>query len=392
MNKYLAMILLCVLACSCRADKQSGPRIDKVIENGVEVVLNHRQPYAIAGEPTDFKLEQETVIDFGSPEIGELGIADATDFVVDAKGFIYFMLTHKNGDTVFKFGPEGKFLLSWARNGQGPGELQFISAACATTAGHLIVSDHASQKIIWFTEEGRLLKEVRYPADGRYYIIYPLAVDRFVGKAEGWLADPNAESLPNADSLDYTFYLLDGDLNELKKLDVYKYPNPLKKGRRGINQNYFFTAKPSADSLFIGNEDRGYEILKLDLNGNLLKKIRKEYTPVKVPDDYLKKRKERYAKTGTPAYFPDYFLPICDFFPDEIGRLFVMTFEHGPNSGEYWYDIFDPDGVFIKRKPLHILSWGDIAASAQATRNRLYCFQEREDGYRVFMIYRLLWH
>lgn len=386
------MILFCASAFSCRTDKQSGPKIDKIAENGVEVVLNHRQPYSVTNEPTDFKLEEEMTIDFGSPEIGELGIADATDFVVDAKGFIYFMLSHKNGDTIFKFGLDGKFLRSWAKNGQGPGELQFISAACITTAGNMIVSDHASQKLIWFTEEGKFLKEVRYPADGRYYIIYPLAEDRFVGKAEGWLADPNAESLPNADSFDYTFYLLDGNLGELKKLDVFKYPNPMKHGRRGINQNYFFTAKPSTDSLFIGNEDRGYEILKFDLNGNLLKKIRKESTPVKVSGDIVKKRKERYAKTGTAAYFPDYYLPICDFFPDESGRLFVMTFENGPNPGEYWYDIFDPDGVFIKKKPLRILSWGDIAACAQAMRNRLYCFQEREDGYRVFKVYQLLWH
>jgi hypothetical protein len=388
MKKLFCIILGLVVIMSCGTKRS---RIDKIYEEGVEVVSNHREPYAVATEPTDFKIEEELTIDFGSPEIGEMGIADATDFTVDAKGFIYFMLSHKKGDLIFKFGPDGKFNQSWARKGQGPGELQFIIGACITSAGNLIISDQVGQKLVWFTEEGRLLKEARYPVDGRYFIIYPIDENRFVGFAQATPGDPKADSYPNVDSFSDIFYLLDRNLSQLKKLDVYKYPNPMKKGRRAINPNNFFTARPSTGCIFLGNEDRGYEILKFDLNGNLLRKIRKEYTPVRVPGETMKKRKASYGKYPGTYYFPDYYLPICDFFPDENNRLFVMTFEKGPSPGEYWYDIFDSDGLFIRRKPLHILSWGEIAACAQATRSRLYCFQEREDGYRAFKVYKLVW-
>ena len=179
--------------------------------NGIEIIQNHLNPYPVKSGATDFKLEEEGSINFGSPEIGELGIADAMDFEVDREGFINFHDSHKKGDTIFKFGPDGKFIMSWAPNGQGPGEVRFISSACVTSQGHLIVSDHASKKLIWFTDEGKLVKELRYPPDGRYYIIYPINEDRFIGYARE-ITDPAA------DYFNYVFYLLNESLEELKKL------------------------------------------------------------------------------------------------------------------------------------------------------------------------------
>jgi hypothetical protein len=378
-------VFCCLLGISLLASCGSRqPKIDRTTENGAEVVLNHLKPYHVTGEPTDFRLEEELAIDFGGPEIGQLGIADATDFEVDQKGYIYIFYSHKKGDKIFKFGPDGKFLKSWGTHGQGPGEVMFISAACLTEQGHLIVSDHSIRKIIWYSDEGMFEKEVKYPIDGRYYIIYPIDEERFIGYAR-------VVTDRNSDYFDFIYYLLDGSLGELRKLDVYKYPNPAKKARRGINHNYFFRTKASASGLYIGNEDRGYEILKFDLQGNLQTKIRKEYVPVKVPQDVIRKRKDQYAKSGQPYYYPEHYLPICDFFPDENGRLFLMTFEKGVKPGEYWYDIFNKAGAFIRRKSLNILSPGEDFAYAAMKRGRLYCFQEKGDGFNVFRVYRLIW-
>jgi hypothetical protein len=387
-----AIILSLILMSSyCRKGGLTGAKIDRTFENGIEVIQNHLAPYPVKSGLTDFKLEEELSIDFASAEIGEMGLADATDFLVVAKGFIYFMHVWKTGDTIFKFSPEGRFLKSWGRKGQGPGELQFIIGACLTPEGHMIVSDHVNLKLVWFSDEGEFIKEVKYPAQARYFILYPVREDRFVGYARVY-------TTPEADSFDYIFYLLNGDLEELKKLDVYKYPNPLKKGRRGINHNEFFAIKSSPNRIFVGNEDRGYEILEFDDNGALLRKIRKDYEPVRVPDELIKKRKaalsERKAALSARAgeyYFPNFYLPICDFFPDDRNRLYVMTFENGAIPGEYVYDIFDSDGLFIMRKPLDIHTWGDIAACGQVSRDKLYCLQDRADGFRVFKVYKLLW-
>jgi hypothetical protein len=386
MKKTFCCLVGIGLLASC-GGRQTG--VERTKENGVDVVLNHLQPYPVTGKPADFRLEEELTIDFGSPEIGALGIADATDFEVDQEGCIYVFYSHKKGDKIFKFGPDGKFLKSWAAHGQGPGEVMFISSACLTAQKRLIVSDHSSRKIMWYSDEGALEKEVKYPVDGRYYIIYPLDEERSIGYARV-VTDRSAEYF------EFIFYLLDDKFGEIKKLDTYRYPNPLKKERRGINHNEFFTVRATAGGLFVGNEDRGYEILRFDLDGNLLLKVRKEYVPVKVPEDVLKKRKDYFARSGQPPnfqpyYFPDHYLPICDFFADEAGRLFVMTFEKGTRPGEYWYDIFNEDGVLINRKSLNILSAGEDFAYGMMKRGRLYCFQDKGDGFNVFKVFKLVW-
>jgi hypothetical protein len=371
-----------VLLVSCRARQ---PQVDKTMENGVEVILNHIEPYKTKGGPSVLNLKEELAINFGSSEIGELGIADATSFDVDQMGFIYVFYPFKEGDKIFKFGSDGKFLKSWGRHGQGPGDVMFISSAYLTPQGRMIVSDHSSRKLIWYTDEGQFEKQVMYPTDGRYFRLYPIADDKFIGLAR-IVVDKDA------DAFDFIYVLLDEGFKELKKLDTYKYPNPLKKPERGVSHNYFFESRSTSDAIYIANEDRGYEILKFDLQGNLLRKIRKENSPVRVPEMVLKERKAYYEKSGRAYYLPDYYLPLCDFFLDDEGRLFTMTYERGENADENWCDIFNSAGTFIVRKPLSSITLGDlIYCSIKVIKDRLYCFQEGKDGYRVFKVYKVTW-
>jgi hypothetical protein len=68
-----------------------------------------------------------------------------------------------------------------------------------------------------------------------------------------------------------------------------------------------------------------------------------------------------------------------------------MTFEKGTRPGEYWYDIFNEDGVFINRKSLNILSPGEDFACGMMKRGRLYCFQDKGDGFNVFRVFKPVW-
>jgi hypothetical protein len=382
MNGLLALLIVIALFVSCGSQQA---QVNKIVENGVEVILNHTEPVRIKDEPSVLDLEEEFEINFGGPEIGDLGIADATSFDVDQHGFIYFFHSFKEGDKIFKFGTDGKFLKSWGRRGQGPGEVMFISSAFLTPHGQMIISDHSSRKLIWYTNDGKFEKQVMYPAGGQYFRLYPIADDRFVALAR-IVVDKNA------DSFDFDYVLLDEGFKELRKLDTYKYPNPLKKPERGVSHNYFFEVRSSSDAIFIANEDRGYEILKFDLQGNLLMKIRKEYSPVKVPDNVLKERKAYYEKSGRAYYLPNNYLPICDFFPDDEGRLFAMTYERGENAYENWCDIFNSTGALIGRKTMSSITLGDLTyCSIKVAKHRLYSFQESSDGYRVFKVYKVLW-
>ncbi len=147
----------------------------------------------------------------------------------------------------------------------------------------------------------------------------------------------------------------------------------------------------SKRNVYVGNEERGYEIWVYDLDGNLIRKIKKEYKKVPISEEYKKKRLERtpdYLKKMT--FFPDYFPPYQSFFTDDGGRLFVMTYEKGENPGEFMIDIFNHEGVFVGRKSIN--AWvSDSFLWAKIKRNLLYCLQEKESGYKKLVVYRMKW-
>jgi hypothetical protein len=156
-----------------------------------------------------------------------------------------------------------------------------------------------------------------------------------------------------------------------------------------------FLAKPASGRIFVGNSDRGYEILVFDLEGKLLRKIRKQYKPVPVSEDYKKKTLE-YYKDGMPDYaakifFPENWHPFQSFLADDEGRLLVMTYEPGGATGEFIFDVFDQDGVFISRLNLSVVAPSYDNISARIRGNRLYTVQEKPSGFKQLAVYQMIW-
>ena len=165
---------------------------------------------------------------------------------------------------------------------------------------------------------------------------------------------------------------------------------------------YVFMGRATREYIYTGNSERGYEIWVSDMEGNLVRKIKKEYRPVEVSENYKKEYMKRYEIPGDSfakawsekIYFPTNWHPFNSFFPDEEGRLFVMTYEKGFKEGEFMFDIFSPDGVFITRKSLNI--WRtegglDRQVHAKCKNQRLYLIQEKESGYKKLTIYKMRW-
>ena len=109
MKKLIFLFVIIAISIYC---SPKSKQLEKFMEGGVEVVLNHVEPYKIKGEPAILSLEKQFSIDFARGDIGEMGIADATDFKVDSKGNIYFFFSNKDGNLIFKFDANGNFLHS----------------------------------------------------------------------------------------------------------------------------------------------------------------------------------------------------------------------------------------------------------------------------------------
>ena len=375
---FLLLIIAISISCVYRSDQ-----VEKHIEDGVEVTINYLEPYKIKDEPSNLVLEKEFSIDFASEEIGELGIADTTDFEIDSNGNIYFFFSNKDGNLIFKFDPQGNFLTSFGTKGQGPGEMQWIIWTGCDSQNNLFVSDNGNRKILIFSDDGSLVKEIRYPS--KVGLLYPLENGNFFGL---WDKHP-------APSEKYmyvwAFSLYNPEFKEIKLLDTQKVYDFNILGDRGVNARPFFRSRVHNNNIYISCEDRGYEILKFNLEGDLLQKIRKEYKPVEVSDEVIREKRRQYEEYGMKVWFPKFWLPMCDFFLDDNGRIFVKTFETGEYPADYIFDIFNPDGVFIGRKAMNILTLGDAYACVKSKRDRLYCFQEKPDGFREFNVYRMRW-
>jgi len=144
---------------------------------------------------------------------------------------------------------------------------------------------------------------------------------------------------------------------------------------------FVFLAKTGGGRIYAGNSERGYEILVYDLEGKLIRKIRKEYSPVPVSDEYIRSYMKPYEdympEYAKKIYFPENWHAFRSFFVDDDGRLFIMTYEPGENPGESMFDVFNKDGFFFMRTSLNILCLGSSTILVKTRGDRLYCVQEK---------------
>ncbi len=375
----LISIVLILLNCTSNSDN-----VERTTEDGVEVVINHLEPYNIKGEPTSLVLEEERVIDLEDPYFAEVGLGEVELFGVDSEGNIYFWTGAHKQYWLFKFDGQGKLIGSLCRKGQGPQEIQFVMWGGIDSNDNIAITDQVHRKAFVFDNEGNFIKESKNPKG--IFGLYPLENGNFIAfwQFRGEL-DPDDEYFPQG------FSLYNPDLEEIKVLDTFMYPSSIKKGMSGTYINSLFIWRTERDYIYIGNEDRGYEFLVYDMDGNLLRKIRKEYDPVLFPESLRKKRQARYDSIGRKVFFEKYWPPYLSFFVDDEGRIYARTYEEGNAPGEFMYDIFNPEGIFIMRKSMNIYTWGEIDLSAVVKKNHLYCMQEKENGFKKLVIYKMNW-
>lgn len=393
MKKLILLVLSFSVLYHC------GPKQDKVekyMENGVEVVVNHLEPYKIEGEPSTLHLKEEFTIDFERSDLVEIGITKAEGFDVDSEGNIYvFQSSLLKENLVAKFDRNGNFVKSFLRKGQAPGEVQFPLYQEITANDEIPIVDGHGHKLLIFSKDGSLIKEIRL--DSKYS-----GLGRVVPLENGNYLIEWSERVQSVEYFYIHLSLFNSEFEEIKELDRYKYvvidwTNKFRWPR------HVFIWNVSKRKIYVGNEDRGYEIWIYDLEGNLQRKIKKKYKPVKVP----KRFKEEVLKEHEPSpvarkklFFPKYMPPFQYSFTDDEGRLFVMTSEIGKNQKEYVvdydspmeyvYDIFNSDGVFIGKKGFKLYFVGR-QYWVTMKKNRFYCFKKKDSGYKELVVYKMRW-
>jgi len=380
---YILFIIALFTSCALKQDE-----VERIIEDGVEVVLNYIEPFHFKDQPKKLLLEEEFTIDLESEDLAKLGMIDPGSCDVDSEGNLYFMQQRTSGSFLYKFDKNGNFLTSLGTKGQGPGEIQFPTSLAINSRNELIIIDSSARKLIILDNRGAFIKEIKlrsniyavFPLQGRKYLIYKS------------LAIPEA-----IDTQILSIILCDSELNEIKEIHRIKIPHMDKLEKiNGIGEQRLFQISP--DRIYLGDAKEGYEIWMYDLNGNLVRKIRKEYKPAPITEEtkriYMRRWDRLPMGIREKVFFPKHMPPFQGGFTDDKGRLFIMTFEKGEKSREYVYDVFNLDGVFIDRIKLD--NFGEFGFSVRALHvmakgNSLYQYREKKSGYKELVVYRMRW-
>jgi len=394
MKKFLLLILIMFLSFAC-GPKQK--KVEKIMEDGVEVVINHLKPYKKKGEPSSLILMKELSIDTKDASIAEFGLADIWAINVDSEGNMYLWNSPRSKENLaYKFDSNGNFQKSFLKRGQGPGEVQSPTLPIITENGKFVVTDYFPRKFLFLNFDGEIVNEVSMEA--QISLVYPLENGHYFAE-EARRTEDGAYS-------DDLMLLYDHDMKEIQQLMNYREEDlrSAAKIKGTMIERPFMLWAISKGKIYVGNNDQAeYEILVYDYDGRLLRKIRKEYSPVEVSDEYKRKILGPYEKhpnvivqdIAKRIYFPKYMPPYQSFFCDDKGRLFVTTFEEGLHKGEFMCDIFDAEGRFISRVGLgNYGDWDRIVRSQLvviAKQNRLYCIQQKESGYKELLVYNMRW-
>ena len=378
MRKILCLILCLAFFLTC-GPKQN--KVEKIVEDGVEVVINHLEPYKIEGIQATLALEWEMTIDTGNDEIAETGLVDIEAFDVDEEGNLYFIRWTSNENFVYKFDNLGRFVKSFVRRGQGPGEIEWGGSVKFIGDNELMIRDPGKTKFSIYNTEGKFLRDELQKSH-----IY---VDKIFSNGKYLVSwQDNSMSLENFIN---HLGLCESDFENIKEIYTYSFPNVMVAKKVYAPGNFWITGT-SKDHIFIGDGELGYEILVFNLEGNMIRKIRKEYARVELSEEYKRNFFERRKKSPILDKYEllKHFPPFQFFFTDEEDRIFVMTYEKGASPNEWIFDIFTPEGVFSGRVPIKSrLDSRQIAIRAKHTR--IYSICEKESGYKELVVYKTRW-
>ncbi len=373
---YLALIITILFCCAPKQEK-----VERIIEDGVEVVVNHLEPYKIKNEPSTFILKEEFRIDTEREDLAGLGIGTISTWEVNPDGDIYLA----SRGQIFKFDKKGNFVKTIGQKGQGPGDFQSIHTLRITNSGELSFYDYVNVKYLFFTPEDTFKEERKVTSNTIIQSIIYLDNGNFMIKER--------QNEPEKGIRKIYYALLDNNFEKIGDLQPsFQIEVPYYKTDKISLLSYSMSNEISMDKIFVSSNMReDLEIEVYNFQGDLLKKIRKESESLKISKEYKKEILNRWKKSPRweewnlkdKYYFPDYFPPFKMFWIDDEERIFVETYEEGEETREALFYIFNPEGMFIGIKSLKKASFRKFK------NDRLYCIYRKESGYEEFVAYKV---
>ncbi|MCX6576737.1 MAG: 6-bladed beta-propeller [Candidatus Aminicenantes bacterium] len=342
----------------------------KIVKKGeITVVQDPKEP--IYRNPI-LTLKEDFVLGGGKAQ-GESAFSMAWSIAVDNGGNIYV------GDLkqacVKVFDKAGAYLRTIGRRGQGPGEMSgVLSVSVNPNNQELIVSD--AHKLIFFDLQGRFKRNIMLRGMATH-----ASLDR-QGNVFAWISDiRERRSILRLFSPDMTKILSDIVVDpDLPDRNMY-------------SPRACWILDPQGRLIF--GYAKTYEISFYDEHLKVIKKIVREYEPVKVTEADKKIYMKRSLPPGHSGPVkqpcPSVHAAFRSFFLDDQGHFFIQTWERTSDGRQDIYDVYDSEGRFFGRIALNVHPDFINPIPRILRNNKLYAVEVDEEGYEVVKRYSVAW-
>lgn len=366
-------IILAALGMNC-SEQKSNWRGKIVEEGGVPVVQNPKEP--IHEGPVIELVEDLTIR--GSEEDDEQMFQSINTMDVDEEGFIYIL--DEQAGNIKVFDSDGHFLKSIGKKGQGPGEFGLPISLALLPGNKIVVNDMGQRKLLFFDKGGNYLEQISLAdkflflgpvitADGQMIAMHTVPSE----KPETFL---NKFS-PQLDPI-LTFTSVHIERPPVADIFVAFHMSRL-----------MWNVTPDGRVIWADIKDPAYLLHEHDLQGELIRKITKEFDPIPVTAEDRERLLDKAfgdnpARDQWDVRFPDIFPPLRGISCDDEGRLFVRRYEREENGPGELYDIFDEDRRYVasQRFSMNPLIW---------KKGFMYAIEEDAEGFKMVKRYKVEW-
>lgn len=378
MRKYFKIVfILSILINTAFSQQKTEWKGTIKVEDGVTVVYNPQDPIFTNNI---FFIEEELSIERNSIKHKEAMFQNIVSLVIDDAGNIYIL--DRKAANIKIFNKDGNFLKIIGRRGQGPGEFVRPENGALSPNDELYVYDSRRFTIQVFSIDGKFKRQIAFSM-----LLF-----------EGPKFTSNGEIIASYGVIaENSKFVLKKFNNEMETVLTYTSIPMLKPPKVNIFVLNFYNdlkweVGPKSEIVWGVMTSPKYELFVHDEDGKYIKKITKQYSPVKLTTkEYKKLMKKWYGKVPSFKQFdliiPKNYPPFQGFILDEEGRIFVHRFVEVEKSKKHYFDVFDDEGKYIAK-----ITLDEKFLFGTFKNKKLFAIEEDEDGYQYVKRYKVTWN
>jgi len=336
-SHIINLIIIALVFIGCSKEKNYSVEI----KDGVEIIKNKN----IEASP-ELKLNLKLISDVALDKLelpdSVTAIGQFSNSSLDDEDNIY--ISNFRNAIIYKIDKNGKYLTNFHKKGQGPGESLILDDI--DVIGNYVYAVGEYGRVAVYDKFGNFVKQIRL-IEGKYNGLQVLnSGDDIV------CATRSSKYVPEENKSEISIGLFLLDKNNLENYSKLLESNSTADLN---NYRYLMNEDQRRSSFFNGKvffEDFSFDIYAVDvydLNGKKVRRIEKQSRKIACSDKFKADVKEKGLKNPNVKLVADYMKQILWLYSDKYGNLWVKPAVEGLEFDHQIYDIFNSEGVFMKR-------------------------------------------